>query len=540
MNRLIACIQAYNEESMIKYSLPSVYNDCDEIILIDGAVEGWFPTIHSTDDTVEIAKSLDVDKKLTVVQKDTYWKSLEELKAAFTKYVEIGDFYVIVDADEVYMEGDLTKLRKIIQARPNYHDYIPIFYEMYGSLRYCMRPQPNKVNLTCQRIVRNRAGHTWAAHHPTMADSMGRDTVFDPMYESGRVVVPDMNIFHLSWVKSKEFLIEKHSRYYQKFEGNPPALAMERATKKVEEAGRDLLEYTGPLPKVLLDHPMNKNTMDTSYPNYLSCVEYSHPELIPPIYNVQWSPASRTSVVIAAYKSPELLDSVLDAWEAQLYPDFEIIVVDDGSPSDYNMREVVEKHSACGKSFKYLYNDSGESYCIGGARNIGIWNSSGSRIIFTDADCIPEPQFIMEHMIAGEHNNIVVGPRSHVPSDTTSVDDIESRVTSTDPRLEDQFIRIDKGMMFDVWESVWGCNFSVSKSALLKINGFDEEYDGNWGAEDVDLAYRLIKMGYKARPVPAALVYHIDHPSRNQGGQRELLNKKMGTDPVRGRPKSWS
>jgi GT2 family glycosyltransferase len=56
----------------------------------------------------------------------------------------------------------------------------------------------------------------------------------------------------------------------------------------------------------------------------------------------------------------------------------------------------------------------------------------------------------------------------------------------------------------------------------------------------VDLAYRLIKLGYKVRPVPAALVYHIDHPSRNQGGQRETLNKLMGTDPVRGRPKSWS
>jgi glycosyltransferase involved in cell wall biosynthesis len=537
MNRLIICIQAYNEESMIKYSLPSVYNDCDEVILIDGAVEGWFPTIHSTDDTVEIAKSIDVDKKLTVVQKDSYFKSLEEIKHTFTKYVPIGDYFCILDCDELYIEGTLSKLRKIMAARPQYTDYIGIFKEFAFDLRHILRPEVGVTNLTHQRIVKNEPGARWDIHHPTMATGPNGsiDTCFDPSYTKRRIVIPDLNIYHIGCIKPVEFQVQKRARYYTTFDKLPPGLARMKAEEEVNAMKDRLMIYDGPLPKVLQDHPLNIDTLNIKAPNWRSTVEYNHPELIPKIYNTQWKSYPKASVVIACYRNaPDLLRNICKAWSEVLYDNIEIIFVDDGSPADEAkiIEEIVTSYG-----FKYYYNDSGDSYCIGEARNIGIWNSTGNRVIFTDSDVIPSPNMVMEHMIAGQYNNIVVGPRSHITEwDGNGI----PKESIPDPRLTDAFPRIEKGQCFDPHEHCHGCNISAPRASLIRVNGFDSEYSGTWGAEDIDLAYRLIKLGHKVRPAPNALCYHIDHPSRNQGGQRDLLNRKMAAGITTcNRPKSW-
>lgn len=536
MSKLVLCVAAYNEADMLPYSIGSVYDEVDKIILVEGAVEGRFDTPHSTDDTIDVAKSLDIDGKMTIVQRDGYYKSLEEQKDEFTKYMEPGDFFIINDADEVYYPGDLTRLRKLIAYRPDIVSWIPIFLEFYGDLHHIMRPKPGVVNLTNARCERYDPGDTWKAHHPTLIDSLGRDKTLDPYYSDKRVVVPDFYICHLSWCKDRESLVEKHKYYNIRFDGNPEGLAKSRAEAKVEEAGKDLLYYDGPLPKVLESHPLDRDTLGKDYPNYRSTVEYYDTTTIPLVYNIEWVTYPKASVVIAAYRNPELLDDVLDAWEKQLYHDYEVIVVDDGSPKDMCLESIVRKHSACGAQFMYLYNDTGDSYCIGSARNLGIWYATGERIIFTDADCIPSPNFIMEHMLKASRNNITIGPRYRIKEYNGNIPDDYI----VDPRVDGAFRTIADGTCHDPWESVWGCNFSVPRNHLISINGFDEiAFDGKWGSEDVDLAYRLIRKGLQVKPVIDALVYHIEHPTRNTGGQRDTLNKLMNTNIVRGVPASW-
>lgn len=532
MNRLIVCMQAYNEESMIKYSLPSVYNDCDEVILIDGAVEGWFPTIHSTDDTVEIAKSIDVDKKLTVVQKDGFWGSLELLKHEFTKYVPIGDYFCILDADELYEENALSKLRKVISARPQYTDFIAVFKEFAFDLKHILTPQISVTNLTHQRIVKNEPGARWDVHHPTMAAGPNGqiDTCFDKSYDSRRIVIPDLNIYHLACIKPVEFQIQKRMRYYTTFDKLPPGLAKMKAEEDINSMKDRLLYYDGPLPKVLEDHPLNQDTLGGKYRNWLTAPEYRDSTRIPIIYNRDYVPPPSFSVVVTCYNNLEVLRKTLPTWKEQTYP-CEIIVVEDGKPNgiaDTGIKEYVEE-----LGYIYRYNDSGESYCIASARNMGIWASTKDRVLLSDSDCKVGPDFVLEHAMASEYNNITIGPRYHI--------DDEGNVIAKDPREDKAFPLIEKGMKFDSYEDCHGCNMSVPRGKLLTINGFDEAtYDGNWGCEDVDLAYRLISMGYKVRPVPSAQVFHIDHPSREREGQRELLTRKMKSGvTVVGRPTSW-
>jgi len=116
--------------------------------------------------------------------------------------------------------------------------------------------------------------------------------------------------------------------------------------------------------------------------------------------------------------------------------------------------------------------------------------------------------------------------------------EVHAYPVGNDPRETKAFPLIEDGRCLDPWEHVHGCNFSAHRSALIKINGFDEEYDGAWGAEDVDIAFRLISQGFKVKPVKSR-GYHIDHTSRENKGQREKLIKKMSEDIIRSKPKSW-
>ena len=72
------------------------------------------------------------------------------------------------------------------------------------------------------------------------------------------------------------------------------------------------------------------------------------------------------------------------------------------------------------------------------------------------------------------------------------------------------------------WRLLKGCNFSVSREALLNVNGFDESYRG-WGYEDSDIGVRLINSGMRIKSLRfAAPVLHLWHPEEPR--DRAALN----------------
>lgn len=540
MNKLILCVAGYNEADTLPYSIGSVYDEVDEIIFVEGAVENRFPTPHSTDDTLEVVKGLDKDNKIDVVRKpgDEYWKSLEEQKDVFTRRITPGDWLVICDADEVYMEGDLTKLRKIMPAL-QYKEYIPLFVEFYKDFKHILRPQTGIVNLTNQRVVQMVPGGHYSCHHPTMCIDGHKDSSIDEVYRDRRTIVPDFLIFHLSWTRSREFMIGKHAYYAEKFENMSHEDALAKATAKVDEE-KDVMSYDGQLPAILKTHPLyNRGNVKGAYPNWKTCLEYKKPELVESPYNIKWKTPSKISVVITCYNNLDVLKVTLPRWKRQTYKNYEIVVVDDGSKNSKEIEEFVT-----GLGYKYFFQED-DGYRIASARNLGVWNSTGDRILFTDSDIIPHDNLLIEHIASSDDNTIVVGPRSHILStgDITryTKGDIKPvDVVAKDKRIEGAFESIRQNRCLDPWEHVHGCNFSVDRPALMRVNGFDEEFDGKWGAEDVDLAFRLIRSNIAVVPNDDAIVYHIDHEKRTTGGQRELLKKKMTEQVVRGRPRSWT
>ena len=93
------------------------------------------------------------------------------------------------------------------------------------------------------------------------------------------------------------------------------------------------------------------------------------------------------SVVIPVWNSASLIRACLEAIEAQTYPReaYEVLIVDNGS-TDATPKVVNEMAIA-----SLLVEPAPGSYR---ARNLGIRSARGEYIVFTDADCLPDPTWL--------------------------------------------------------------------------------------------------------------------------------------------------
>ena len=96
---------------------------------------------------------------------------------------------------------------------------------------------------------------------------------------------------------------------------------------------------------------------------------------------------SKVSVIIPAYNQSHYLSEAVQSVLNQTYPDFEIIIVDDGSTDD--TREVA--HSYSDPRVRYIYQDNAG---LSAARNTGIRHATGDIIVLMDSDGQHPPEEI--------------------------------------------------------------------------------------------------------------------------------------------------
>jgi hypothetical protein len=88
-------------------------------------------------------------------------------------------------------------------------------------------------------------------------------------------------------------------------------------------------------------------------------------------------PPPRVSVIICAYNAERTLEECLDSLRLLRYPDYEVIVIDDGSTD--RTREIAERYP----EFRLI---SHENRGLSVARHEGLAAASGSVIAYTDSD----------------------------------------------------------------------------------------------------------------------------------------------------------
>jgi GT2 family glycosyltransferase len=197
----------------------------------------------------------------------------------------------------------------------------------------------------------------------------------------------------------------------------------------------------------------------------------------------------RVSVVVCAYDAAETIDDCLTSLSRLTYPDFEIILVDDGS------RDATVALARRHDGIRVLEASHGG---LSAARNVGLGAATGEIVAYTDADVRVDPDWLT-YLVQPLLRLDVVGSGGPnvVPPDDPWVAQAVARAPGgpTHVLIDDR-----------VAEHVPGCNMAFRRDALLSIGGFNVVY--RRAGDDVDVCWRLQAEGHRIGFAPSALVWH--------------------------------
>jgi glycosyltransferase involved in cell wall biosynthesis len=198
----------------------------------------------------------------------------------------------------------------------------------------------------------------------------------------------------------------------------------------------------------------------------------------------------KISVIIPTFNSAKELTKCLESFKTQTISNenYEVMVVDDGS----NDRTKV---TAAKYPVIYIYQ---QNHGPAAARNNGANQAQGEIILFTDADCEPQPNWI-EEMIKPLDDPQVVGVKGAY---RTRQKEIVARLVQIE--YEHKYERMKKFKYIDFIDTY---SAGYRKDIFLKYNGFDERYP-KASVEDQEFSFRLSHDGYKMVFNPNAVVFH--------------------------------
>lgn len=106
---------------------------------------------------------------------------------------------------------------------------------------------------------------------------------------------------------------------------------------------------------------------------------------------------SLVSIVIPTFNRAHLIGETLDSVLAQTYPEWECIIVDDGSTDNTN--ELVNEYLTQDSRFQYYHRPNDRVKGPSACRNIGIEKSKGYYIIFLDSDDLLGPTCLKNRVV---------------------------------------------------------------------------------------------------------------------------------------------
>jgi cellulose synthase/poly-beta-1,6-N-acetylglucosamine synthase-like glycosyltransferase len=203
----------------------------------------------------------------------------------------------------------------------------------------------------------------------------------------------------------------------------------------------------------------------------------------------------KISIVVPCFNAQETIEKCISALLEQDYSEgYEIVMVDDGSTDD--AAKIIKK---C-KKIKYIFQkNAGPAK----ARNNGWKKAAGDIVVFTDSDCVPEKDWLKE-MIKPFATNFKIGAVGGAYNKTINSNSLLANLIGEEIKFRYRNI----GKYTDAHGSY---SLAVRREVLKKVGGFDESYPVAT-AEDWDLCYKIIKVGYKIYFNKAAKVGH-HHPT---------------------------
>ena len=234
----------------------------------------------------------------------------------------------------------------------------------------------------------------------------------------------------------------------------------------------------------------------------------------------RWTPSRTVSVIVPYYRAQPALEITLAALARQTYPRHltQVIVADDGSPEPPAVPP-----GLAGLEVEVVRQPR-HGFGLARARNAGAAAAVGEILLFLDGDMVPEPRWLeaharWHHLVA---DAVSLGFRRHVDFSGIAPADVAS--AAADGALEPLFagreqqrpewIEVHLQRMEnltsghdDLFRIACGGNLGLRAETFAAVGGCDGSFV-QWGAEDIELGYRLFTYGALFVPERGALCWH--------------------------------
>jgi len=208
------------------------------------------------------------------------------------------------------------------------------------------------------------------------------------------------------------------------------------------------------------------------------------------------------SVVIPTFNRQETLRQCLIALQEQDYPDYEVIVIDDGSTD--KTAEIIAQEFPQVRYFRQ--QNQGPAV----ARNYGIQEAIGEIIAFTDDDCLPPKDWLTRLADGYKRYPYVVGVGGILQATQETINsNIFARYEyyNTTQLYEAKDKEVVGGFECPAGGTA---NMSYLRQTLLDVNGFDENFPVAAG-EDADIKLQICNKGHKLLYLPIVVIHKQEY-----------------------------
>jgi GT2 family glycosyltransferase len=197
----------------------------------------------------------------------------------------------------------------------------------------------------------------------------------------------------------------------------------------------------------------------------------------------------RVSVVVCCHNEERTLGQCLAGLEELVYPDYEVIVVDDGS---------TDGTAAVAEQFEGVRLVSTENRGLAAARNLGLELATGEIVAYIDGDAWPDPHWLT-YLVAAfqDSDHVGIGGPNLPPMNAGPVEQCVANAPGGPTH-----VLVSDGEA----EHIPGCNMAFKKDALEAIGGFDPQFRA--AGDDVDICWQLRARGWTLGFDATAVVWH--------------------------------
>lgn len=243
---------------------------------------------------------------------------------------------------------------------------------------------------------------------------------------------------------------------------------------------------------------------------------------------------TKCSLIISTYNWPQALQLCLLSVQQQSVLPNEIIIADDGSSADTQQVIDLMQNNFPVRLVHIWQKDEG--FQLSKIRNKAIAAASYDYVIQVDGDLVLHKHFIKDHIQLSKRGSFITGSRvlmnkqlsqKLIELSMTRISLFEPGLANLSNRFYISWLRMylaDRYKPKDIF-SLRGCNMAFWKDDLIRVNGYNEDFQG-WGKEDNEIAARLLNSGLQKRTIKfGGIVFHIYHPEVDRS--RYLENQKQ-------------